>query len=257
MAKEADSAGIRTAGGIGLVDTSFDMRTDAGGRDPDSHSKTLRGYHQLLWSKPLPSGDMFDLDAKLHHTSTLGQYWLASDNIVHTYSSWVQPAYLVETLGQVPAAEVTAFRDLACTVGGYLVFPAQVRVEGRWRRSINQSRGMHPRIRDRFDLTLECIRRHYEAQTSPLTGALAPYADFFALFEDFTGYVDHFLLHDLVEANRDKVRFFTDFTDFASSPLPAGSVSEYREYMKRSMDFVRARNERITDYAARAVHTPS
>ena len=233
------------------------MRTDAGGRDPDSHSKTLRRYHQLLWSKPLPNGAQFDLDTKLHHTSTLGQYWLASDNIVHTYSSWVQPAHLVEIIGQVPAAEVTAFRDLACTVGGYLVFPAQVRVDGRWRRSINQSRGMHPRIRDRFDLTLECIRRHYEGRPSPLTGALGPYADFFALFGDFTGYVDHFLLNDLVEDDRDEVRFFTAFDDFASSPLPAGNVSKYREYMKRSMDFVRARNERITDYAAWTVHTPN
>ena len=53
------------------------------------------------------------------------------------------------------------------------------------------------------------------------------------------------------------MRFFTALDDFASSPLPAGNVSEYREFMKRSRDFVRARNERITDYAARTVHTPN
>ena len=46
------------------------------------------------------------------------------------------------------------------------------------------------------------------------------------------------------------MRFFNDFDDFAGAPLPAGSVAEYREYMRRSMDFIRARNERITDYAA-------
>ena len=50
--------------GTGMIDTRFDTRSDAGGRDPDSHSKTLRRYHQLLWSKPLPSGALFDLDAK-------------------------------------------------------------------------------------------------------------------------------------------------------------------------------------------------
>ena len=42
--------------------TSFDLRTDAGGKDPDKRSPTLRRYHRLLWSEPLPGGAMFDLD---------------------------------------------------------------------------------------------------------------------------------------------------------------------------------------------------
>ena len=47
-----------------IIDTTFDFRTDTPpGRDPDSHSPTLRRYHQLLWSKPLPSGVLFELDA--------------------------------------------------------------------------------------------------------------------------------------------------------------------------------------------------
>lgn len=33
------------------------------GKDPDSHSSTLRRYHQLLWSKPLPDGRPFELIA--------------------------------------------------------------------------------------------------------------------------------------------------------------------------------------------------
>ena len=40
------------------IDTAFDFRTDANGKDPDSHSLTLRRYHRLLWSKPLPNGGM-------------------------------------------------------------------------------------------------------------------------------------------------------------------------------------------------------
>ena len=39
-----------------LIDTSFDVRTDSRGKDPDTWSPTLCRYHQLLWSKPLPSG---------------------------------------------------------------------------------------------------------------------------------------------------------------------------------------------------------
>ena len=193
---------------------------------------------------------MFDLDAELHHKSALGEFWLSSDSIAHTYSSWGRPARLVEVVRQVPPAEMAAFYGLACTVGAYIVFPMQVRVDGKWRQSINQSRGTHPRIRDRFDLTLECIRRHYEGTPSPLADALEPYADFFGLFGDFGGYVDHFLLNDLVDDGYASVRFFKDFDDFAGDPLPAGSVAEYREYMRLSMDFIRARNERIARYAS-------
>ncbi|WP_442955268.1 DUF6994 family protein [Parasphingorhabdus sp.] len=35
------------------IDTSFDFRRDAGGRDPDAYSATLRSYHRHLvrWRK--------------------------------------------------------------------------------------------------------------------------------------------------------------------------------------------------------------
>ena len=46
------------------IDTSFDFRTDAFGKDPDTFSATLRRYHKLLWSKPLSGGALFDLDDK-------------------------------------------------------------------------------------------------------------------------------------------------------------------------------------------------
>src|SRR5690242_21212763 len=108
-----------------LIDTTFDVRTDARGKDPDSHSATLRRYHRLLWSKPLPSGAPFDLDAKLHHESELGEFWLASDAITHTYTRWMRPARLVSVVQDVPAEETTAFYDLGHTVGGYLVFRSE------------------------------------------------------------------------------------------------------------------------------------
>ena len=44
-----------------VIDTTFDFRTDAAGKDPDTYSATLCRYHQLLWSKPLPSGVVFEL----------------------------------------------------------------------------------------------------------------------------------------------------------------------------------------------------
>ena len=59
-------------------------------------------------------------------------------------------------------------------------------------------RGCLGTIAGRFDLTLECIRRHYKGQPSPLGETLARYRDFFDLFKSFDGYVEFFLLQDLV-----------------------------------------------------------
>ena len=94
-----------------------------------------------------------------------------------------------------------------------------------WQRSINQERGTKHQIRDRFDLTLECIRRHYLGEWSPLK-TLALHSDFFSLFRDFRGYVDHFLLNDLVDDDTDKIRFYLPFDNFERDALPA-SVEEY------------------------------
>lgn len=76
-----------------LLDTSFDFRIDANGKDPDTYSPTLRPYHKALWSKPLPSGPRFDLDAAtpgayLHHRSELGEFWLSSDSVFPTFTRW-------------------------------------------------------------------------------------------------------------------------------------------------------------------------
>lgn len=224
------------------IDTGFDLCADARGMDPDTHSPTLRRYHRLLWSKPLPDHASFDLDDRLHHVSELGEFWLSSDAITNTYRRWRRPEQIASVVQQVPETEVEAFYRVGCTIGAYIVFPFPVQVDGVWQRSINQERGTKREIRDRFDLTLECIRRHYLGEWSPLK-SLALHRDFFDLFRDFRGYVDHFLLNDLVD-DTDAIRFYLPFDNFERDALPA-SVEEYRELMRRSMDFVRARNERI------------
>jgi hypothetical protein len=69
-----------------VIDTSFDFRTDAGGKDPDLHSPTLRQYPKLRWSRPLPNGRLFDLDdtvrgVYLHHRSELLEFFLSGDSV--------------------------------------------------------------------------------------------------------------------------------------------------------------------------------
>lgn len=230
-----------------VIDTTFDVRSDARGGDPDRTSPTLRRYHQLLWSKPLPSGAMIELDTTtpygyLHHRSEIGELWWASDSVVTTFRGHGAARGVV---GRVPVEELDEFLRLAYTIGAMLVFPGDKRGP---KMTINGARGCQPRIRDRIDLTLECIRRHYLAEPSPLGDVLVRYGDFFALFDHFRGYVEFFLLQDLVEDDGSTVRFFTPFADFTTPALP-GDVDTYRQYMRSSIEFVEARNRRIAAWA--------
>lgn len=226
-----------------LIDISFDFRADAGGRDPDTYSPTLREYHKHLWSKPLPGGAQFELDditpgAYLHHQSDLGEFFLSSDSIIPTFTRWVKLKPITE---QFSEGENEAFRTIGYTIGGMMVFPAN-KIDGK--QTINGARGFTRRIADRMDLTLECIRRHYLGHGSPLSATLECYANFFVLFEDFPGYVDFFLLNDLVEEGRTAVKFFMPFDDFASPAVPK-DFDAYREYRRLSIDFIVARNHRV------------
>ena len=89
--------------------------------------------------------------------------------------------------GEAAFEEKEAFLRLGYSIGGFMVWPSN-KVDRRM--AINGTRGFTVRIADRMDLTLECIRRHYRGETSPLAAALTRYEDFFALFEDFRCYVD-------------------------------------------------------------------
>ena len=80
--------------------------------------------------------------------------------------------------------------------------------------TINAARGVNSKIQDRFDLTLECIRRLYVQEESPLTVTLERYTSFFNLFQDFKGYIDFFLLHDLVNKDYSKILYWHPFVNF-------------------------------------------
>jgi len=225
------------------IDIAFDFRSHTPpGKDPDVFSPTLRRYHKFLWSKPLPSGVVFTLDDSaphyLHHRSEVGEFFLSSDTVIPTFSREQRISIIIN---QIPLEEQETFKGIGYTIGGMMLFPRN-RVDRKI--TINVARGFHPRIKDRFDLTVECIRRHYCGEPSPLSDTLARYADFFGLFRRFQGYVEHFLLQDLVSGNCSAVRFFAPFDGFATSPLP-GSVDAYRAYRQRAIDFIEARNLRI------------
>ncbi len=230
-----------------MIDTSFDVYSDTPvGKDPDQWSPTLQGFHARLWSKPLPDGHYFSLSSKtngayLHHKSDRGEFILSSDSIGHTYK-YSKP--VADVIAQVPEHEIDEFFALASTIGAYIVFPA--RTVNR-KPTINGARGLHPKIGDRFDLTLECIRLHYAGLESPLREVLGRYSAFFDLFGDFWGYVDFFLLQDLIEEGTGKIEFFLPHSDFSVRPYPA-DLEAYRTYSKAVSAFICARNKRIAKF---------
>ncbi|TSE16657.1 hypothetical protein B1A87_013185 [Arthrobacter sp. KBS0703] len=220
---------------------TFDFHSDTpAGKDPDSFSPALRKYHQLLWSKELPSGQHFHLAMEprryLVHRSLSGVFFLASDTITTRLRKKAR-----NVIRDIPEGDLPEY--LGYTPGSALVFPGN-RI-GR-KPTINGARGLHPRIADRFDLTLECIRRHYLGEQSPLSAVLLRYADFFALFGDFAGYVRFFLLEDLVEDDGRTIRFFHPFADFSTPAVPKGR-DEYLGYLRLSNAFISARNRRIDE----------
>jgi Family of unknown function (DUF6994) len=231
------------------INIAFDFRTDTPpGCDPDIRSPTLRRYHCLLWSKRLPGGETFGLAERgyyLYHHSELGEFTLSSDAVMPCFLRY--PAALQPIREQDPPQVHHDFAKLGYTIGGMMIWPA-IRIDGKW--TINQARGCLKNIADRFDLTLESIRRHYLDQWSPLAPTLSRYADYFALFRDYRGFVDFFLLDDLV-ADDGSVKFFMPFDNFGppGSAIPK-DLDTYREFRRRSTEFIQARNHRIGVWAA-------
>jgi hypothetical protein len=233
-----------------MIDTTFDFRSDTPlGKDPDTWSPTLCKYHSLLWSKRLPNGAVLDLSYGKapfyhYHNSDLGEFWLSSDAVIPSFQ------YLPHIEELVSKEDLTEFETIGYTIGGMIVFPGK-KIEGKM--TINGARGFHRSIKDRFDLTVECIRRHYLREWSPLGAVLDRYSDFFGLFDDFRGYVEFFLLQDMVTDDFSAVKFSMPFDGlfdgFDQSPIPLTNEA-YLAYKQNAIAFIEARNQRIRDWSA-------
>ena len=201
----------------------------------------------------MPNGRYFNLDLEtprlLHHQSELGEFFLSSDAIGHTYKGVKKMSHIVEEL---PIRELDTFFNLCTTIGGFIIFPAK-RINGKM--TINGARGTNHKIQDRFDLTLECIRRFYNGEKSPLSETFERYSTFFELFDDFEGYTKFFLLDDLVTDNFKEVKFWHPFSCFTESPIP-NNFSEYLGYKGCVETFITKRNDRIAKFS-KSLTSPS
>lgn len=177
----------------------------------------------------------------LYHNSELGEFVFGSDAIFHSYGNQKSKEWLTK---QIPD-EVNDLFNRGSNIGSYIIFPKNT-IEGK--QTINQSRGTNKLIDDRFDLTLECIRRFYIGQTSPLYETLMRYENFFKLFNDFTNYVGFFLLQDLVDEKTNTVKFYLPFDDFKTPPL-FSNPEDYLIYKKGLLNFNSQRKLRIEEYS--------
>ena len=233
---------------MSTIDVGFDFQQEAGfdragiQRDSDKYSPTLQEYHRILWSKPLPNGKLFELTKissnRLFHKSELGEFYLSSDRAIATFSSWVKMKHIID---QIPARELKDFIRLTDTIGGIVIWPSN-KINGF--QTINGARGFNRQIGDRLDLTIECIRRYYLGESSPLYETFKRYDDFFHLFGDFKGYIDFFLLQDHVSEDYLSVKIAKPFDDFSSTPIPK-TVDEYLLYMNATAELIQLRNQRI------------
>ena len=220
-----------------MIDTSFDFFSDTPeGKDPDGYSPTLRRYHHMLWSKDLPNSEKFSLSMSKGKYLHWCKFAMSSDAISNSYQGNKKMAAII--------AEVQSDADelfkAGSTIGAYIIFPSY-RVDRK--NTINGARGMNSRIADRFDLTLECIRRHYVVEKSPLSEVLERYSDYFKLFVDFKEYVDFFLLQDLVASDY-RVNFYLPFDGFNRTGAPA-NADEYRALKEAAVVFIKARAQRM------------
>lgn len=185
-----------------MIDVSFDFTTDsphywdgfwernnglgAGKTDPDKDSPTLKAYHQYLWSKELPNGEKMELLPGDRYTYLQWKdFRLSSDSIIVSFR-YNKYRHMIEQVKEAVGDYRAYYEEMlhkAYTIGGMILFPQHP-------GSMNQNKGTNTKISDRWDLTLECIRRYYQGQDSPLFGTLERDKAFFDLFVDFKGYVD-------------------------------------------------------------------
>lgn len=226
------------------IDTTYNFQKDTEPLDADRYSSKLQEYHRILWSKSLPNGEIFTLTKisrnRLYHKSYLGEFYLSSDRAIPTYFKYQKTK---DVISQIPKDKLNKFINLTETIGAITIWPSN-KVDRK--PTINGAKGFEKKISDRLDLTIECIRRYYLGEDSPLFDTLKKYDNFFKLFNNFQGYIDFFLFNDYVNEEYTSVNIASPFDNFRSNPIPS-TPDEYLEYMEHMTDLVKSRNRLIAN----------
>lgn len=221
---------------------------------PDSASATLRNYHQALWSRKLPNGQMMKLEkGKKSDYLIWNGMRFASDSMT-TSHRYIKCKTVIQQVEKQTDNYRQFVEESLCstyTIGGMIIFP-------KLRGSMNQDRGTNPMIADRWDLTLECIKRYYEQPENdnyafnPLWKTIKRSERFFKLFVDFNGYIEFFFLQDFIDKDGNVIRFMPDYFDTNGNftkkyPVPQ-TAKEYLKNIEIQKEIVKKRNKRIYEF---------
>ena len=205
--------------------------------DPDQKSKKLYRLHEFLCNlqglkMSISENNYCELvtdDKKIR---------LSSDSIMSIYWHWSGKGYPYKNMQEIiekisselqreneynkhdnPIKEfIKSYLQKANTIGGFVVFPKH------YLPTVNTERGRSGKIRDRFDLTLECIRRAYQygdfycEDDNPLFGLPEEDKEFFRMFGSFENYIRFFCLDDWVDKKYTAVRDL--MSENGEKPLP-------------------------------------
>ena len=227
----------------GMIDITFDFRTDSRGKDPDGYSPTLNAYHRALWSKELPNGEVMDLQSgRAPFAFRWKEFWFSSDTIIIEMTHLKNKKIIDQVRERIGDFDefIEHLLRRSYSIGSMIIFPVHV-------NSMNQRRGTNLKIADRWDLTLECIRRHYAGEKSPLSKVIKTDKAFYDLFVDFKGYVDFFLLQYCVSEDYSSVDRWRGDASFEKNGLPE-TVEDYLRFLLKEHIFLDKRNRRIQEY---------
>ncbi len=231
--------------------------------DPDSKSKKLHEFHKTLWSKKLPDGRLWDLKTRWdngysfdwHDGKAPRSY--SSDSLCNSFrwKNYGMLDVLKEVRNKIENEMHLDYHKWLedyvrklYMMGGMIIFPKRP-------GGINSVRAIS-RVKDRVDLTFECIRRWYAGESNnPMKHCLDTDADFLNLFKDFKGYVDFFLLQDIVTDDYKHVKnllgekeFCDDFFKIRGEVTIPKNVTDYIQWHDNLIDFVEKRNKRIENW---------
>lgn len=177
-------------------------------QDPADFSAKLAQYQILLYTKPLPSGGFLKLRA--NKFNQVEAELPSGESILLTSMPLIHQACFEadnhELLSKLPQSQVDIMLRTLVTSGNYMLIPAQP-LNGYRLDDFRKN----PRIGNRIDLYLECVRRQYAGEPSPLDDILNPFKPWFELFLSFKQFVEFFYLGNLYDPKLKKIHFFKTF----------------------------------------------
>ena len=254
--------------------------------DPDAYSEKLYKFHKFLWNKReqrsvevkwknyIPAYELNDETFRLGSDSIINIYWhrtsvdMPDKNIKNNRSA------LEGKIGELENSKddrenkrfysehyslykefIWHYLQYANTIGGFVVFPRHENP------TINTKRGFG-KIGDRFDLTLECIKRYYKDKERSKTNYNPVFSTlnnehieedkyFFGMFKTFENYAKFFCLsgeRNWVNENGQVLNLFDntslDNYDFSQEPLPT-KADQWWTFYDNIMKRLDARNKQI------------